>query len=233
MAAPEMEPTLDRRTNAPPTGGTDMSPTPLARIAGPIAIVAGVLVIATRLVIMVTIPADLDALQAAVVTPIFAIQSVASIVAFAFLVLALFAVYERQAAAAGWLGVIGLSAALIGTVFMAGDWWYEAFAVPWMADVAPVVFETGAGGRLLIGGLASFALFSFGWALFGAASIRARVFPRAISVAILIGGVLAGIPIAGAYLYGSLIFGLAIASLGVWLLKPASAASKATQAVAA
>jgi hypothetical protein len=209
------------------------SQTPLARIAGPIAIVAGVLVIATRLVIMLTIPADLDALQAAVATPIFAIQSVASVVAFVFLALALFAVYERQAVAAGWLGVIGLGAALIGTMFMAGDWWYEAFAVPWMADVAPVVFETGAGGRLLIGGLASFALFSFGWALFGAASIRARVFPRAISVAILIGGVLAGIPIAGAYLYGSLIFGLAIVSLGVWLLKPASAANKAPQAVAA
>ena len=155
-----------------------------------------------------------------------------SIVAFAFLALALFAVYEREAHAAGWLGVIGVSAALIGTIFMVGDWWYEAFAVPWIADVAPVVFETGAGGRLLIGGLASFVLFSLGWALFGAASIRARVFPRAISVAILIGGVLAGIPVMGAYLYGSLIFGLAIVSLGVWLLKPASVGSKATQAVA-
>ena len=50
-----------------------MSPTPLARIAAPIAIVAGALVIATRLIIMLTIPADLGALQAAVVTPIFAI----------------------------------------------------------------------------------------------------------------------------------------------------------------
>ena len=165
-------------------------------------------------------------------TQVYAINTVASIVAFALLALALVAIYERQARDAGWLGVVGAGAALIGTVFMAGDWWYEAFVVPWLADVAPVVFETGAGGRLLVGGLASFALFSFGWSLFGAASIRARVFPRAISVAILIGGVLAGIPIGGAYLYGSLIFGLAIVSLGVWLLKPASAGSKATQAVA-
>jgi hypothetical protein len=210
-----------------------MSYSPLAHVAGPIAIVAGVLVVATRLVTMLTIPSDLSSLQAAVRTPLFAINSAASIVAFALLALALVALYEREGRAAGWFGLIGMSAALIGTVFMAGDWWYEAFAVPWMADVAPVVFETGAGGRLLVGGLASFALFSLGWALFGAASIRARVFPRWISAAILIGGVLAGIPIGGAYLYGSLVFGLAIVSLGVWVLRPAPVVTGATPVMAA
>ena len=211
-----------------------MSHTPLARIAGPIAIVAGTLVIATRLVVMLITPTELgDSLMASALSPAFAVNSVLSIVAFGFLALALVAVYEWEGHAAGWFGVIGVGAALIGTMFMGGDWWYEAFAVPWMADVSPSVFETGAGGRLLVGGLASFALFSFGWALFGAASVRAHVFPRAISLAILIGGVLAGIPIAGAYLYGSILFGLAIASLGVWLMKPASVGSPATPAVAA
>jgi hypothetical protein len=211
-----------------------VSQTPLARIAGPIAIIAGTLVIASRLVVMLTTPAELgDSLMAFALSPIFAVNSVLSIIAFAFLALALFALYEREGHAAGWLGVIGLGAALLGTMFMTGDWWYEAFAVPWMADVAPIVFETGAGGRLLAGGLASFALFSFGWALFGAASLRAGVFPRAISAAILGGGVLAGIPIAGAYLYGSLIFGLSIASLGVWLMKPTSVSTEATRPVAA
>ena len=155
-----------------------MSKSPLAIAAGPIAIIAGLLVIATRLVTMLTIPADLASLQAAVLTPVFAINSFVSIVAFGFLALALVAAYEREGRAAGWLGLVGMAAALIGTMFMAGDWWYEAFAVPWLADVAPVVFETGAGGRLLVGGLTSFALFSIGWALFGAASIRARVFPE-------------------------------------------------------
>ena len=211
-----------------------MSHTPLARIAGPIAIIAGTLVIATRLVVMLTNPTELgDGLLAYALSPVFAVNSVLSIIAFAFLALALVAVYEREGHAAGWFGVIGVGAALIGTLFMTGDWWYEAFAVPWMADVSPIVFETGAGGRLLVGGLASFALFAFGWALFGAASVRARVFPRSISLAILIGGVLAGIPIAGGYLYGSLLFGFAIASLGVWLMKPASVGSAASQAVTA
>lgn len=198
-----------------------MTDTPLARIAGPIAIVAGLTVFATRLVLMLTIPPELgDSLKAAVLSPVNAINGVASIGAFALLALALVAVYERQARATGSFGLIAFAAALTGTIVMAGDWWYEAFAVPWMADVAPVVFETGAGGPLLLGGLASFALFALGWGLFGAASIRGGVFPRAISAAILVTGLVAGIPIAGAYLYGSLAFGLAIAWLGIWLVRP-------------
>jgi hypothetical protein len=207
-----------------------MSASPLARIAGPLAVIAGAMIFITRLVTMLTTPAELgDPLKASVLTPVFAINSVASIVAFALLALALLALYEWEALAAGWLGVAGVGAALVGTMLMTGDWWYEAFAVPWLADSAPIVFETGAGGRLLIGGLASFALFSFGWALFGTASLRARVFPRAISGAILVTGLLAGIPIAGAYLYGSLAFGLAIAGLGLWLLRPTTAQRETAQ----
>ncbi len=159
-----------------------MSVAPLARIAGPLAIVTGGLVVITRLVIMFTIPAELgEPLRASVLSTVFAINSVASILTFALLALTLVALYEWEAREAGWFGVIGVGAALVGTMFMAGDWWYEAFAVPWLADAAPVVFETGAGGRLLIGGLSSFALFSLGWVIFGAASLRAHVYPRAIS----------------------------------------------------
>ena len=102
--------------------------------------------------------------------------------------------------------------------------------MPWMADVAPVVFDTGAGGRLLVGGIASFALFALGWVIFGAASLRARVFPRPISAAILIGGLFAGIPVAGAYLYGSLLFGVAIVALGISLMRPTTVSTNAAQA---
>jgi hypothetical protein len=210
-----------------------MSATPLSSIAGPLAIAAGTMVVVTRLVTLLIVPAELgEPLKASVLSPVFAINSVASIVAFAVLALALVAVYEREAVAAGWFGVIGFAAALVGTMFMAGDWWYEAFAVPWLAEVAPGVFETGAGGRLLMGGLASFALLSLGWVLFGAASLRARVFPRAISAAILVAGLVAGVPIAGAYLYGGLAFGLAIGSLGLWLMRPTTVHQEAARVAA-
>src|SRR5688500_3695074 len=134
-----------------------MSDSPLSRFAAPIAIVAGVLVIVTRLVVALTVPTD-SGLAAYVLTATHALNSLASIVAYALLVLALVAAYDREARPAGTLGVVALGAAIVGTVFMAGDWWYEAFAVPRTAEVAPEVMDTFVGGRLLMGGVLSFAL---------------------------------------------------------------------------
>lgn len=196
----------------------DVSQSPLSRIAAPIAIVAGALVIITRLVIILTVPAG-DELEAYVLTATHAINSVASIVAFALLLFALIAAYDREARTAGMLGVIAVGAAIIGTVFMAGDWWYEAFAVPRIAEVAPEVVDTFVGGRVLTGGLSSFALFGIGWLLFGVASLRARVFPAAISIAILAGGLLSGVPVGPAYLTGGVVLGLAIVWLGAWMMR--------------
>lgn len=200
-----------------------MATSPLSRIAGPLAVIAGVLVVATRIPTLLLVLGGGGDLTSYVLGPTHAIVGVASIVAFGLLVLALVAIYEREAQSAGWLGLIGFGAALLGTIFMAGDWWYEAFAVPRIAEVAPELIATFVGGRLLMGGLASFALLGIGWVLFGAASLRARVFPTAISAAILIGGLLSGIPIGLAYLTGGVILGLAIAWLGVWLMRAAPA----------
>lgn len=196
-----------------------MAQSPISRFAGPIALGAGALVVVTRLVIALNIPPDAQALAAFALTPTFAINGVASIVAFALLAVALVAAYDREASEAGGLGIVAFGAAIIGIVFMAGDWWYEAFAVPRMAVVAPQVFDTFVGGRLLIGGVSSFVLFGIGWAMFGAASLRARVFPAALSVAILASGLLSGVSIGGVYVYGQIILGLAIVWLGAWMLR--------------
>jgi hypothetical protein len=204
-----------------------ISESPLSRFAATIAVVAGVLVVVTRLVVALTVPAESGLLAAYVLTATHAINSVASVLAYALLVLALVAAYDREARPAGTLGVVALAAAIVGTVFMAGDWWYEAFAVPRIAEVAPEVIETFVGGRLLIGGLLSFALFGLGWVPFGIASLRARVFPAAISFAILVGGLLSGVPIGIAYLGGGVILGLAVVWLGAWMMRTPSAVTVA------
>ena len=206
-----------------------MSDSPLSRFAATIAIVAGALVIITRLVVALTVPTESGLLEAYVLTATHAINSVVSIVAYALLVLALVAAYDREARPAGTLGVVALGAAIVGTVFMAGDWWYEAFAVPRLAEVAPQVIDTFVGGRLLMGGVWSFALFGLGWVLFGIASLRARVFPTAISVAILAGGFLSGVPIGIAYLSGGVILGLAFVWLGVWMMRTTAAPGSADE----
>jgi hypothetical protein len=209
-----------------------MTESPLSRFAGAIALVAGILVIASR-VILFTTPTDMDSLKVFVLSGTFAINSVVSIAAYALLVVALVAIYERQARAAGTLGVVALIAAIIGTTFMAGDWWFEAFAVPRLAEIAPAVMDTWVGGRLLAGGVSSFVLFGLGWALFGIASIRARVLPGSIGVAILIGGLLSGVPIGIAYLGGGVVLGLAVAWAGIWMTRSAGAVSEAAQPAAA
>jgi hypothetical protein len=205
-----------------------MSMTPLSRIAGPLAVLTGVLVVATRLptILLVLTGGDLTAY---ILGPTHAITSVASVVAFGLLVLALVAIYEREASRAGWFGLIGFAAALLGTVFMTGDWWYEAFAVPRIAEVVPETIPTFVGGRLLMGGLGSFVVLGIGWVLFGAASLRAGVFPTAISAAILVGGLLSGVPIGLAYLSGGVILGIAIGWLGVWLIRATTNVSEVAQ----
>src|SRR5918995_1140079 len=161
---------LTGRPNSPDERRNLMQTTPLARYGAPIAIVAGALMIITRLVILFTAPAEIGPLKAYVLNSTHAVNSVVSILAFALLVIALVALYEREARSAGGFGALAFGAAVIGTMFMTGDWWYEAFAVPRLAEVAPDAIDTFVGGRLLIGGLTSFALFSIGWILYGAAS---------------------------------------------------------------
>jgi hypothetical protein len=207
------------------TARTDMSHVPLSRFAAPIAIGAGILLVATRLVVMLTTPTELGQLKAYVLTATHATTSVASVAAFALLIVALVAVYGREAPPAGVFGALAVSAAMVGTVFMAGDWWYEAFAVPRLAEVAPQVLDSFAGGRLLIGGVTSFALFGIGWVLFAVASLRANVYPAGISIAILAGGLLSGVPIGIAYLSGGVILGLAVVSLGAWMMTTTTVAA--------
>ncbi len=54
-----------------------MSLSPLSRFAVPLTIVAGALVIVTRLVIMLTVPAEIEPLKAYVLTTTHAVNSIA------------------------------------------------------------------------------------------------------------------------------------------------------------
>jgi hypothetical protein len=215
---------LTGRPNSPDERRNLMQTTTLARYGGPIAIVAGALMIITRLVILFTTPVEIGPLKAYVLTPTHAVNSILSILGFALLVIALVVLYDREARSAGAFGALAFGAAVIGTMFMTGDWWYEAFAVPRLAEVAPDVVDTFVGGRLIIGGLTSFALFGIGWIMYGAASTRARVIPRSISITIIVAGLMSGVPIGIVYLSGGVVHGLAFVWLGAWMLRAATVA---------
>jgi hypothetical protein len=130
------------------------------------------------------------------------------------LVLALVSVYLRYATHTGGLGAVGFCFALVGTLDMAGNMWFDGFAGPWIADVAPGAILAGGSGMLAIGGLSSYVLFALGWIVFGIAGWRARMFPAWAGIAFIVAGVLgfnAGLPPYG------IPIGLAMAGLGWWI----------------
>ena len=73
--------------------------------------------------------------------------------------------------------------------------------------------------------MTSFVLFGIGWIMYGAASTRARVIPRSISITIIVAGFMSGVPTWFVYLPGGVVHGLAFVWLGVWMMRAATVVS--------
>lgn len=119
----------------------------------------------------------------------YAIQSVLKLAGSALLLLGLYGLHARQAGAAGTLGTAGFLAAFSGTALAVGSFWATAFFAPAMVAMDPVAFDAGQGppGRLAGAFAVTMAAFVLGWALFGVAAWRARVYPRAATLLLILG----------------------------------------------
>jgi hypothetical protein len=187
---------------------------PFARLAGPLALAAGILMVVVEAVIFPIV--DRDDHVGTSTNTVYRVSGVVYFVAFCLLLLAVVAAYGWQAHRAGRFGLVGVIGAVVGTMFLGGDLWFETFYVTYLADIAPEVLDADPSGLIVIGAVSSYLLFAIGWALFGLSSLRAGVFPRAICIAIVIGGLIAfqallppfGIPL-----------GLAMIWLGVWMIR--------------
>ena len=192
-----------------------MVESPLSKQAGPVAVIAGGLFALAHLGQFLV--ADRSDLAAMMTDPIFVVFSAAYFMAFPLLLIALVALYWRQAGQAGVFGAVAFCTALTGTVALAGDMWFDAFAVPWLVQVAPAVVGADRSGSLMMAGwLVSVVLFSLGWVLFGLASFRSRAVPRASSIAVAVGGL---IGFKAATAPWGVALGLAVAAVGVWLIR--------------
>jgi hypothetical protein len=188
----------------------------LIRSAGSISVAAAVLIIVSQLIGFFAFDPDPANLSEAVTTTTATLYNILKLLGFFLLLLGLIGLYAHQSVEAGTLGLIGFLVAFLGTMLVAGDWWFEAFAVPYLANVAPQALEGGASGTLVVGGLAGFVLFALGWVLFGLASFRARVFPRWAAIVLIVGGALgvqAGFP---PFLF---VLGLGVGLMGFSLYK--------------
>jgi hypothetical protein len=104
------------------------------------------------------------------------------------LLLALTAVYFGHQRALGVLGLVGSLTAAAGTVLVAGDWWFETFAVPMIGANAPEVLKLPPGGSVLVGALITVGLFATGWIMFGVAAFRSGAFSRPAAALLMVGG---------------------------------------------
>ena len=198
---------------SPPRPSGSPVESPLSRAAGPVALVAGGLFAAVDLALLVLIDPENRTVSLSETVP--RVFNAAYFFTFVGLVIALIAVHGRQAREAGTFGLVAFLAALVGTMTQGGNMWFDGFAAPWLAEVAPQVFTGEKTVILMIGGGSSYVLFALGWVLYGIASLRARVFPVAISLAMVAAGVLgfnSGLPPYGVPI------GLVIAALGGWLI---------------
>ena len=131
------------------------------------------------------------------------------------LLLALTGLFARQVPDAGGLGRIGYLVAFLGTMLVAGNWWYEAFIGPALREQAPELLTTAPSGSIIVGAAITTVTFAAGWLIFGLASVRAGVFPRRVAVLMTVGGV-AGVLTLIAPLQVPLAF--AVGWMGSWLV---------------
>ncbi len=196
-----------------------MSDSSLSHHAGPIALAAGSTVALVDLGrLAFSDPEDKIAMMA---DPTFRLFNGGYFVAFIGLAIALIVLHERLSPRTGPFGLVAFLAALVGTMTQGGNMWFDGFAAPWLAEVAPQVFTAEKTITLQVGALAAYLLFALGWMLFGLAVLLARVVPAAIPVAMIIGGLLgfqSGLPPYGVPI------GLAVAVLGGWLMHSGRAA---------
>jgi hypothetical protein len=188
----------------------------ITRLAGPAAITAGALMVSAQLVLTTF---DMSQHVATSTDPLFQVTQVFYLLGFIALMVFLFATSRWFEEKAGRFGVFATLAALVGTMTLGGDLWFETFAVPWIADEVPGAFDTDPTVVLALGAISSYLLMAIGWALYGIAGYRARVFPRALCVAIVIGGLLAFNALLAPF---GVALGLAIGAVGVWLVRSSS-----------
>lgn len=181
-----------------------MSSSDLFRWSGLAAMVGGVLFVVGELLNLPTL--NVENFSETATTVSFAIQQLAFLLGAVFVLLGLCGLYVRQSEAAGALGLIGFLVAFLGTVLLGGLGWAGTFIAPALVDVAPEFIDVGPPPGFFL----TFITFGVGWLLFGIATLRARIFPRAAAILLLIGAVISVLPLP----FTVVVLAIAVAWLG-------------------
>lgn len=198
-----------------------MTRTRLLQLCGLAGFVSGVLLILLEIAFLGAFGDQPERVAAA--TSIWLILLSLSLLSAYLGLLALMGLYSRQAEESGRLGLTGFLLGSLGAMMNSGYLWAGAFIVPALTSAAPgFLDQVEAGppetpGIVAAGFISTFVLLTFGWIVFGVASLRANVLPKAAIWLAMLGALLSlvsrftGIPL------GSVLFGLGLAWLGWWI----------------
>ena len=196
-----------------------MSSSNLIRLGGLSAVAGAVLCVIADLLHLTF---DSEILSEQATTGAFNAHSVLFLLGEVLVLLGLVGLYASQSEAAGFLGLAAFLVALLGTALEVGALWADTFVVPSLAAEAPEVLDADPTGARALGFPLTFGLFGLGWILFGAATLRARIYTRAAAVLLIVGVVVSSLPIttSGVVLYA------AVAWLGFELLTGGKGATR-------
>jgi hypothetical protein len=129
-------------------------------------------------------------------TGLYAFDTALYLLATLLLLFGLICRYASQSEEAGVLGLVGFVVAFSGTALVLGSNWTDLFAVPSVAMGAPELLDAEqAAGPVTLGYILSGGLFAVGLLVFGVSTLRARVYPRAAAITLIIGAVFFLLPV--------------------------------------
>ena len=172
----------------------------LIRLSGLAAVLGSVLFLVAELLSFATETEDFRRGEWATTTPYLVTWSL-FLLGGVLLLIGLVGLYVRQSEAAGIYGLLGFVAAFLVTALAVGAIWSQLFSVPDLEVELSMANPAGVprGADQLVGAYwftTSFmVLFPLGWVLFGATTLRARVYPRAVAILLVVGAFLANLPV--------------------------------------
>ena len=141
-----------------------------------------------------------------------------ALVAMFALLVALTGLYARLASATGKLGLVGYLTASLGTLLVAGNWWYEAFIGPVLRQQAPELLSTSISGSILVGAALTAGTFAAGWVIFALATLRAGVAPRGAAILMTLAGFVGVLAQISPF---QIPLAIAVGWMGLWLVRSA------------
>lgn len=169
-----------------------MSSSNVIRYGGLAAIIGGVLILISDLLTFTVFSGDIVEVAT---SSAYLVDGSMRVLAGILLLIGLVGLYARQVEASGALGLAGFLVAFAGTALVLGTWWTNAFTASSLARKVPEFLEAGPTGVLSAAYTLSFVIVGLGWLLFGAASFRAGVYPRAATVVLMAGAALSLAPL--------------------------------------